>query len=807
MSHYLIKDSDGSRHISRHHFPLAIGGTDADIPLPISHQEPLAWIGLAEDGVFLQPTDGEKVICNGATLVSSHWLQAGDILELGKAHLHIEREDNVICFHLKQASGKEIPALTPPPKREHPISAATTGKEQGLIKPLAFKPNPIVANRSGGSVFRPATVLASLLLLTLGVVATFLFLSKSVAVVVSPTPDHLQVKTLIAPKFGERYLMLSGSYEVVAEKQGYRTFHTTLEVNGDSRQDFHFDMEKMPGLLKIEGPDGAQVTINDQAVGVLPSEPFELDAGEHQIKLQAPRHQDFNTTVAMEGMGRTQELKVELIPRWAPVTFLSQPQGADVFVGSLKVGSTPVTGDIGAGDHSFELRMKGFKTHRGQIQVEANEPQKLATIPLIPADGTLELTSEPPGAMVTVNGIYRGVTPLSATLPPNKPHAFRFYKAGYEAQGGEVTLQPGTRDVMHGVLPGLKGELVVSAWPSGSELSINKVVRDLTDGSFTLASVPQKIVIQKPGFRPFQTSITPMPGFAKSLDVQLKTIEQAKVESTPTLLKASGHALQLIKPGRFHMGASRREPGRRANETYKEVELTRAFYLGVHEVSNSQFKRFMTQHSSGSFQSHTLEGDDQPVVNITWKQAAAYCNWLSEKEGLTPFYQEQGGSFVPVKPKNTGYRLPSEAEWTWAARYVGGKEASRKYPWGAKMPMPPDSGNYADVSAGEFLPGVLKSYQDGRPVTGPVESFLPNPLGIFNLGGNVAEWVHDYYNISPTGVGKVSRDPFGDDTGKFRVIRGSSWQHSTITELRLSFRDYGDKPRPDVGFRLARYVE
>ena len=78
---------------------------------------------------------------------------------------------------------------------------------------------------------------------------------------------------------------------------------------------------------------------------------------------------------------------------------------------------------------------------------------------------------------------------------------------------------------------------------------------------------------------------------------------------------------------------------------------------------------------------------------------------------------------------------------------------------------------------------------------------------MFNLGGNVAEWVHDLYTIYPSGARKVMQDPMGPTEGEFHTIRGASWMHGSVTQLRLSFRDYGNKPRPDLGFRIARYLE
>jgi formylglycine-generating enzyme required for sulfatase activity len=167
---------------------------------------------------------------------------------------------------------------------------------------------------------------------------------------------------------------------------------------------------------------------------------------------------------------------------------------------------------------------------------------------------------------------------------------------------------------------------------------------------------------------------------------------------------------------------------------------------------------------------------------------------------------ERDGRLLPTAPIGTGYRLPTEAEWERVARYPGGPGAL-KYPWGQSLPVPPGAGNYADTRARGLVAQVLEGYDDEYAVTAPVGSFAPNALGLLHLGGNVAEWAHDFYSIMPSVVGQVARDPVGPAEGEYHVIRGASFLDATVSELRLSYRDYGKDARADVGFRNARYAE
>jgi formylglycine-generating enzyme len=172
--------------------------------------------------------------------------------------------------------------------------------------------------------------------------------------------------------------------------------------------------------------------------------------------------------------------------------------------------------------------------------------------------------------------------------------------------------------------------------------------------------------------------------------------------------------------------------------------------------------------------------DRHPVVCVSWNDARAFLDWLSQKSGKA-------------------FRLPTEAEWEYAAR-SGGK--SYKYSWGNGSP----SGNIADEAIKRAYPqvkGQWEGYDDGFVYTAPVGSFSPNELGLYDMTGNIWEWCQDwygkdYYASSP------KDNPSGPGSGEGRIVRGGSWDFGpgdvrAAARGRLDPSDRGD----NSGFRLV----
>jgi formylglycine-generating enzyme required for sulfatase activity len=411
------------------------------------------------------------------------------------------------------------------------------------------------------------------------------------------------------------------------------------------------------------------------------------------------------------------------------------------------------------------------------------------------------------GASVTINGSYRGLTPLELTLPPTSTHQLVFFLNGYQEARRDLRTQAEGETSINVTLEPIVNSVRISATPADAEVWVNGEFKGNANQTLELLAASQTIEIRREGYVPYSTSFVSRPGLDQVLNVQLKTLQQQAVENIkPEIKTAAGQTLKLVYPGSFTMGSSRREAGRQANEVLRNVTLTKPFYLSLHEVTNAQFQRFDPEHLSGVVEGQSLGNPSQPVARVTWEQAALYCNWLSEQEGLPPFYQTDGDSITGFNPDSTGYRLPSEAEWEWVARVDGDPATLRRFPWGEELPPPPRAGNFADVSTASFLGRVLLNYNDGFLGSAPVGSFEPNQNGFYDIGGNVAEWVHDFYGAGGLAGSGSEVDPLGPTDGVYHVIRGSSWAQGAVTELRLAFRDYNNVARDDVGFRVARYL-
>jgi formylglycine-generating enzyme required for sulfatase activity len=819
----VLREPLGERPLGTADFPLSLGGAGASVTLPAAPGV-LAWLGLHDGQLFVQPAgEATGVLHNGTPITGSVWLRAGDVLDIGAGRLKLRLEQGRRVVEVVSGGAGNV---TAPPA---PEVAATLGGmgagEDKRIEAIAFGARAAAPAASARKApWRRIAIGAALALLA--AVAGVLFTSVPVQVAIEPTPDRIAFEGgWPGLRFGSSHLLRPGSYQIVAEREGYATLRAPVEITGERNRELSFTLAPLPGRLDIVVRVDGVARIDGREAGKVPGV-FELPAGRHAVVIATERYLDFEVEVQIEGLGKLQKLAPQLTPAWATVAISSEPAGAEVLVAGEVRGRTPLRVELMAGSHRVELRHAGYKPWLSDVQVQANVPLELGPVRLGLPDGRLAVTSTPAGAAVSVGGAYWGRTPLEVEVRPDIPQVVTLQRDGYEPAQREVSVASGAREAVAVSLKPILGQVIVNATPADAQLYVDGAARGVARQTIELPATAHVVEIRKPGYATHRVTVTPRPGLPQSVEVTLlegvarasapaaaggaagpATGAPAEAAGTvvalvPMLRTAGGQELKLVPAGEFTMGSPRREAGRRANEAQRPVKLQRRFYLALREVSNGEFRQFRATHRSGFVLQQTLDLDRQPAVNVSWQDAAEYCNWLSVKDGLEPAYKSEGGRLVPVVPATTGYRLPTEAEWEWAAR----GSSLRKYPWGDALPVPAGAGNFADARAQPLVSQIMPDYDDGHAATAPVGSFGPGSLGFFDLGGNVAEWTHDLYTVQPAS-GAATVDPVAGGAGTLRVIRGSSWRHAAVTELRLAYRDYGDGKRNDLGFRIARYAQ
>ena len=674
------------------------------------------------------------------------------------------------------------------------------------IVPIDFSPND---GKGSDKPFKFKLAYAVLLFFgsIFGFSGWFVLTAKSVFVQVTPITAQVEINDGISIKLGQRYLIRSGNYSLVLTNDGYHARNTTLKISEEQSQTHSFEMERLPGVVSVttQGLAGARVQIDGVDVGTTPLADIPVEFGEHYLQISYERYLDFEKDIKVEGRGVEQEFSLQLEPAWAVIGLTTTPDGAEVMLDGVVIGETPISAEILQGRRDIMLKLSGFKAWSNQLTIIAGEDFVVPSVELEPAEGLVFIRSDPTEASLTVGGVFKGLTPLEVALAPDHDHELTLFKNGYLSKKSIVRTVPNEEKSVSISLQAITADVDVIAYPEDAELYVDGVFRGSANQTVQLMAASQQIEIRREGYVPYITEFTSRPGIDQVIRASLKSLEQERLDQIkPIITTVAGERLKLFYPNAFTMGASRREAGRRPNENIREILLERPFYFGFKEVTNAEYRLFDSEHSSGTVSGVTLNNENQPAVQLSWSKAALFCNWLSQQEGLPVFYQSQDGEVTGFNAESTGYRLPSEAEWAWVAR-TNGSGNSLKYPWGDRLPPPEDSGNFADITAQSYLGEIIFDYDDKYFATSPVGVFTPNYYDIYDLAGNVAEWVHDYYGAAGS-VG-IETDPLGPELGQFHTIRGSSWSHGAVTEMRLSFRDFGEEPRDDVGFRIARYLE
>lgn len=289
-----------------------------------------------------------------------------------------------------------------------------------------------------------------------------------------------------------------------------------------------------------------------------------------------------------------------------------------------------------------------------------------------------------------------------------------------------------------------------------------------------------------------------------------------------SLLIGNGFALSsplcvLVKAGPFLMGNTKNHYTMKdiAGSRIQRVELTYDYWIGRYEITFAQYDAFcqatgrQKPSDRSSWAGYDMGRGDRPVIDVSWYDAIAFCNWLSLEAGLSPAYDNRGnlldanGMITTEISHVEGYRLPTEAEWEYAAR--GGHKITEDYTYAGSDDMD-EVGWYWRNSGERWLLGSYESSRliSNRNMIQPVGLKKPNALGLHDMSGNVAEWCHDWYSSLYFRL-EIRVNPTGPAWGSERAVRGGSWAYyETFCYISTRFQLSPGSRRDYVGFRIAR---
>lgn len=285
--------------------------------------------------------------------------------------------------------------------------------------------------------------------------------------------------------------------------------------------------------------------------------------------------------------------------------------------------------------------------------------------------------------------------------------------------------------------------------------------------------------------------------------------------------QAAPVGMVLIPSGSFTMGQADEDVISARVTMNKRVTIV-PFYMDDTEITNHEYRQFVnallsdsistlgeefimtsiypdstvwkkdfTYHNGDQMTEYYFSNpafDDYPVVGVSWDAAQFFCKWRTK---LFNDYRSENNLFQSPR-----FRLPSEAEWEWAAR--GGKEGA-KYPWGN-----PYVANGKGCFLANFKPYRGNYRADGYPYTAPANAFNPNDYGLYNMAGNVSEWTQDAYSESYMPVTWDLNPVYNDDNEPRKIIKGGSWKDvAYFLETGTATYEYRQNTRSYIGFRCV----
>ena len=616
-------------------------------------------------------------------------------------------------------------------------------------------------------------------------IAIPLFLLKSSNISYKEEYPELKVSSPNSIVINDTAYSFLSVFKLNVEAYGYEP--KTIEFNHrDSDKEIILIEKPINVIFKINDPYDKFI-LNNKVLESL--ENIKLKKGSYSYEITSNNHLTYRSNIEIEKY--TDELLIPIIIKKIDksLQISSNPNNAKVFLNNNDLGVTPLTINLDKSRNEIILKKDGYKEKNVKYYVDNNNESQIRYV-LDEDENLISLTTNPSQASVFLDDEYVGITPIK--FSNIKKGTIKIKKYGYLDELISFNSQLKTINTT------LKKDMAEVQFNS------NVTAKIILNGNY-IGTTPLKIDIQKIkhnisfealGHRSINETIEPLNDKVKIYKNLLTEKQASLIDSQNNSTNSIGSKLILLNPGLITIGSPKRESRRDINEIQKKVNITKHFFISENLITQSQYKRFKK----------STNASDLPVNNISWIDAAKFCNWLSSKEGLDQFYIIKNDRLIFFNTKSNGYRLPTEAEWEYAAKSNNPTQGDLTYAWGSDRQIRKLVGNIADQSTEGILTNFVPDYDDGYMERSPVGSFRSNQNGLNDMTGNLSEWVNDFYSIDIVDPSKIFQDYIGPSVGTTHVIKGSNHYSSTPLQLGLSYRTYGNAENELIGFRIARWI-
>ena len=546
-----------------------------------------------------------------------------------------------------------------------------------------------------------------------------------------------------------------GTYNYRIKKSLYHD-EVGVAVVDNTRVDQNIVLRQAYGALKITStPPNATITIDGvEQTYTTPCTIDKLPSGQYNINIVASRYAPQQHNVVIND-GTTTPLDVILDARFAQVTINTLPDAKIVINGEQR-GVGGFDGELGEGIYDIEVSLAQHRSVTHQIEVVAKQPQTITLNPT-PIYGSLDVISDPMDAVIKINGKNYGISPTTIENLLIGDYEVVLSKDGCATQSRRVTITENNLSTLEVTLPQGR-EMTIRSDANGDEVYVDGVKMGVTPLVANLSFGTHKVELRRGtktvskqinvsttgGNNEIRLGFGPQPQWASNVTPEQKRVLEKLVND---MVKVSG--------GTFTMGATSEQGSDFNSDERPTHQVTLSdYYIGKYEVTQEQWKAVMGSNPS------EFKGANKPVEQVSWYNCQEFVERLNELTGLK-------------------FRLPTEAEWEYAAR-GGNKSKGYKY------------------SGSNIIGDVAWSWDNS---THEVGTKAPNELGLYDMSGNVMEWCSDWYG----GYSSSSQsNPTGPSSGSFRVRRGGSWGGSA-QYCRVANRG-SNTPRDRyylLGFRLV----